>query len=132
MLFTDFLEEAGMTPSGVSRVLDISRQAVSKWVEVPPDWMVKLQPILDAARVQRELDEKLGNLPRKPLSELSELELLTWIRCRSRIEGGDYEICQMLECKPWEFLYAINELVKKYPVSDKFWKQVKSDSDVRK
>ena len=118
----EFLEVTGWSKSKLADYLGLSRQAVGKWESIPSDWEAKVAEPFRAAELKREVDKKLGDLPQKPLVQMSELEVLHWIRNRSKF--SDWDICQILECRVWEWESAIQHLVDKYPFSDPFWRQV--------
>ena len=133
MKMGEFLGESGWTSSRVAKFLGISRQAVGKWDEVPAEWAVKLSTVLETIRMQREVDERFAGLPDKALSDLSDVELLGFIRVRSSIDPDD--ICSRLGCNYPEFKKAVDDLVEKYPLNGqkwsdhKFWGQVKGSCD---
>ena len=133
MKMDEFLGETGWTSSRVAKFLGISRQAVGKWEEVPGDWAGKLSLDLDTVRLQREIDERFAGLPDKKLGDLSEVELLGFIRVRASISPED--ICSRLSCRYPDFVAAVDELVKKYPLNGQkwadheFWGRVKGSCD---
>ena len=119
MKMDEFLADTGWTKAAVAEFLGISRQAVSRWEDIPSDWAGQLSVVRDSAKVQKELNERFSGLPDKSLSELSEVELLTWIRARNRIKDDD--ICDRLKCRYPEFKGAIDALVEKYPLDGQRW-----------
>ena len=129
----EFLGESGWSSSRVAKFLGISRQAVGKWDEVPADWVGKLSVVLDTVRMQKEIDERFAGLPDKRLEDLSEVELLGFIRIRGSISPDD--ICSRLSCNYPAFKGAVDRLVAKYPLNGqkwadhKFWGQVKGSCD---
>ena len=113
MKLVEFLEASGWTKAQVARHVGVSKAAVGQWAEVPERYLDELREVL-----VHEID------PPKPVksADLSDVELLRVIRGRSKTT--DWEICKQYGWRVWEFNQKIADLVKKYPLSDPFWKGV--------
>jgi len=133
MKMDEFLAETGWSSSRVAKFLGISRQAVGRWEEVPSEWVNDLSEELAKVRLAAEVNETFSGLPDKRLGDLSDLELLGYIRVRGSISPD--EICVRLSCHYPAFKEAVDNLVAKYPLNGQrwadhpFWGQVKGSCE---
>ena len=130
MKFSEFLGRSELTKAEVAERLGISKAAVSKWDDLPGKWESVLLPILEGKEVELEISEELAEVPTSTLGEMTDLECLGFIRCRSKL--GDDGIAKIIGCRLNAWQARIREILATYPSSDPFWKQVKSDTDIRK
>lgn len=121
MQLVEFLESSGWSKAELSRKIGVSKQAIGQWDDIPVKWEVVLRGFLESGEIPPEPEGKF--IP-------TDLELLRIIRERSKTT--DVAICLAHGWRVWEFNKMIADLVGKYPSSDPFWKQVKSDSDIRR
>ena len=107
MKLADYLNKSGFSKSALSKVLGVSRQAISKWDDIPTIWLDKIDGLVP------EVIEK-----QKEWDEFSHEEATDLIKRRGGIEADplresetDHEIARSVGLKVWEFRRMIDRWV---------------------
>ena len=96
------LDEKGISLSELARRLGLSRQAVSKWDEIPEKWRLAVS--------EMKSEPEMGEVP-EDIWEWDVARIKAEV-CSRRAKEDDWEIAASLGLRGWEYRKLIDKVVK--------------------